>query len=428
MVLYPNRALNGPPLTPMSHPSGPKCDSHGIRKVLFVFPSFVNVSLEPGDDGYKGTERSAVYMLRELHRRGVDLHVIAPAGSVVPGKLHASCSNPLWDFSDPLDPRCATSETEQEALSQTIRLMEAVVEEEMPDIVDCHIPHKEQMDTALERLPVPHLVNWHGSTRDRPEHQAVADKNPDLPVITVSELQQKYMRANFVAAIPNGLPENVVKFQPGCERTKLAMLARLSPHKDIPRGIQIAKLAGDKLVVGGLLSDYQSVKYYEKVLVPLLSQDMATVSVRGDVTERNKSEFFADKKVLLALTKREADQYGPVYVEADGIHISEALAAGVPVICDSGVDPAKVPPEVGFRCETVAEAVAALKKIHTIEPKACRRHFLQHYSVGKTVERRLQVYAEVKEMFLERFLKRVDALLEAFKAMDRESEERASPT
>ncbi|KAI1504299.1 hypothetical protein F5X99DRAFT_423802 [Biscogniauxia marginata] len=371
--------------------------NHGIKKVLVVLHSYVKATLEKGEDGYKGTERSAVYILKELHRRGIEAHLIAPAGSNIPGViLHPSTDKTLWDFSDPKNPQTASPETIAKVMDRTIELMNEVVAQEKPDIVDCNIAHNEKLDKALERLPVPHVVNFHGPTKDKPDLQTIVAKHPILPVITVSKLQQKFLKANYVGAVPNGLPEDVITYRPGQKKNELVMLARLSPKKDFPRGIEIAKQANMKLIIGGtLLNDQSDRIYYEEVLVPLFEREKETVTLREDICEANKADFLSDKVAPLALTKREADRFGPEYIEADGMHITEALAAGVPVICDSGVDPSKVPPEVGFRCDSIEEAVEALRKTDMIDPEACNRYFLENFTVNKTVERRLAVYAKV---------------------------------
>ncbi|KAI1631775.1 hypothetical protein F4809DRAFT_657405 [Biscogniauxia mediterranea] len=383
--------------------------NHGIKKVLFILPSYVKASLEKGDDGYKGTERSAVYTLSELVSRGIEVHLIAPKGSNIPGVItHPSCDTPHWDFSDPENPRTASEETRNKVLRRTIELMKELVAELKPDIVDCHIAHNEEMDQALTRLPVPHMVTFHGPTKDMPALRDTVLKTPQLPVVTVSELQQKFLpEANYVGVVPNGMPRDAIPFHRTEEEEKknksghLVMLARLSPKKDIPRGIEIAKRSGRHLIIGGaLLNDQRDRAYFDAVLGPLLAGSRASATLRGDVGEANKAPFLAGAAALLALTKRRADEWGPEYIEADGMHITEALAAGLPVLCDAGVDPAKVPPHVGFRgCDTVAAALDALRHLHTIRPEDCRRHFLDNYTVDRTVDKRLSVYAKLVREF-----------------------------
>ncbi len=475
--------------------------NHGIKKVLVVLPSFLPATLKPGHDGYKGTERSVVYILRELARRGIETHLIAAAGSEVPptGKLYESCAKPLWDLGGggggggggiriargeddddsnnnddnnnlglagvegKLTPRSASREEILRARDSTIRLMREVAERERPDVVDCHMAHDEVVDAALAALGVPRVLTFNGPTKDRPELGRVVELHPDLPVIAVSALQSSYLRANYVGVVPNGLPEDAVRFRldadgdgdgdwdedgdedgdgdgdrdggrsgvddkkkPVKEKKKkpLLMLARLSPKKDFPRGIEIARRAGRQLIIGGvLLDDQKDMQYWREVLAPAVARRLGQredgggedededgsastrartrdppVVIRTDVTESNRSEFLAGGAALLALTKRTEDEWGPEYVEADGMHVTEALAAGLPVICDEGLDAAKVPPHVGVRTSSVDEAVAALEaggRIGGIDPHACRRHFLENYTIGRTVELRLEIYARV---------------------------------
>ncbi|KAI5926867.1 hypothetical protein F4810DRAFT_653867 [Camillea tinctor] len=386
----------------VNHEGSPK--THGIKKILYVLPSYVKASLEKGEDGYKGTERSAVYTLSEFARRGIETHLIAPKGSNIQGvELHESCDTPHWDFSDPKNPITAPADKQEEVLDKTIQMMKQLVKELKPDVVDCHIAHKENMDQALWHLPVPSVVNFHGPTKGMEDLRKTALKTPRLPVITVSELQQKCLPGpNYVGVVPNGMPKDVIPFQKTVRKVKqLVMLGRLSPKKDFPRGIAIAKRAGMHLVIGGtLLNDQRDQDYFKTVLDPLLKKEADHVTLREDVVESNKAEFLAGSEALLALTKRSADEWGPEYIEADGMHITEALAAGVPVICDSGVDPSKVPDGVvGFYCNNDEEIYEALKKINTISGDNCRRHYLDNYTVDKAVDKRLEIYVTLKRDF-----------------------------
>ncbi|KAH9995330.1 hypothetical protein F4779DRAFT_198542 [Xylariaceae sp. FL0662B] len=383
-----------------------------IKSVLIVADSYVPVTLKAGSDGYKGTERELVYIMRYLEQRQIIVHLIAPAGSdepALPGKLWISCKRPLWDFDNPRNYKEGElTMVHKENLDETSTLINKVVTEENPDIVDCHIAHQEKIYQTLVDLPVPHLITLHGPLYGKESLiEEAINKYPTLIFATVSLIQReplnkKQIFPNYVDPLPNGLPDDPPKPHIKKEKGHVAMLCRISPKKAVDRGIKIAERAGMRLTIAGVvLDDGKDREWYDKVLAPMLEEKKDIVTVNPGINETNKTDFLQRHTALLALTKRDNDEkWGDEVIESDGMHISEALRAGLPVICDEGIDKSKVPPSVGFRCENDDEIVNVLSKdIQNIDPQACRNYFLGNFSIEVTVQKRINAWNKIISNF-----------------------------
>ena len=129
--------------------------------------------------------------------------------------------------------------------------------------------------------------------------------------------------------------------------------------------LALAKKVGFKLVVAGTGESYERIEKVQQ-----LCSDVGARYV-GDVRGREKAELLAGAKGFLFPTKLD---------EAFGLGMVEALMSGTPVICsDRGACPEIITPDVGFTCSTEADYVAAIEKIESISPSACRDKAMRDY-------------------------------------------------
>jgi glycosyltransferase involved in cell wall biosynthesis len=130
----------------------------------------------------------------------------------------------------------------------------------------------------------------------------------------------------------------------------------------------VLRLSGELgfgLVVAGTGSDYESINR--------VSEMCRRVGARyvGDVKGQEKAELLAGARCFLFPTKVD---------EAFGLGMVEALMSGTPVICsDRGACPEVISAEVGFVCAGYDDYVAAVGRVASIQPRACRAKAMRDY-------------------------------------------------
>ena len=80
--------------------------------------------------------------------------------------------------------------------------------------------------------------------------------------------------------------------------------------------------------------------------------------------------------------------------EPFGLVMIESLACGTPVVAIRG---GSVPEVIdhgvtGFICDNLDEAIAATRRVHTLDRRACRRTFERRFSATRMAEEYVQLY------------------------------------
>ena len=144
----------------------------------------------------------------------------------------------------------------------------------------------------------------------------------------------------------------------------LAFLGRLERFKGAHNAIAIAKLTGRKLIIAGnKVLTGPDAEYFDQVVAPQIDDDQ--IQYIGPVDDAQKSDFLGACSAFLMPIEWE---------EPFGIVMAEAMACGTPVIAfDRGSIPEIVRDGInGFRCQTVEDAVAAVRKLDQTDRAAVR--------------------------------------------------------
>jgi glycosyltransferase involved in cell wall biosynthesis len=322
---------------------------------------------------YGGTERIVAYLTEELVRQGHAVTLFASGDSETSAELVPCCDtairlNPL--IRDPLPYHIIMLEEVRQRIAHF-------------DVLHFHIDflHAPLIRGLLQRT----VSTCHGRL-DSPDIAAFYRAFPELPVVSVSRDQRRYLPdANWVGTVCHGLPCDLLAFQPEARGGYLAFLGRISPEKGPNRAIEIAARAAMPLKIAAKV-DLVDQAYWEEIIRPMVDAHR-NVEFLGEVDDQGKAKLLGDAAALLF----------PVdWPEPFGLVIIEAMACGTPVIAFRRGSVAEVLEDgaSGFIVDTVEEAVTAVRRIGSLNRAKIRAEFERHFTVERMARDYLNIYQQ----------------------------------
>ena len=161
----------------------------------------------------------------------------------------------------------------------------------------------------------------------------------------------------------------------------LVFLGRFHPEKGTHLAIEIAKKAGVRLKIAAIPQDRE---YFDTQVAPHIDGDR--VQFLGAVEREARDELLSNALALVHMTTRP---------ERFGLTMIEAMACGTPVL---GAKMGSVPEIVvdgisGFVCEDVAQAVARVPYLASLDRHAARARVEAEFTIDRMVDRYLDAYA-----------------------------------
>jgi glycosyltransferase involved in cell wall biosynthesis len=202
------------------------------------------------------------------------------------------------------------------------------------------------------------------------------------PLISISNAQRTPLAwANWQGTVYHGLPEDLYDFHPHAGRY-LAFVGRISPEKRLDRAIEIAQRSGIELRIAAKVDEVDRA-YFEQTIRPLIGKP--GIQFIGESSDREKNDFFGNAAAVLF----------PIdWPEPFGLVMIESLACGTPVIAwrcgsvpeiiDHGVS--------GYMCESIDQAVAAVRDIARLDRARCREVFQTRYNAGRMARDYVRIY------------------------------------
>jgi len=321
---------------------------------------------------YGGTERVVAWLVDELVELGHDVTLFASGDSATRANLVSVWPRALRlgrPRTDPAIPQAA--------------LLEAVAQRAHEfDVVHCHIDWLHM--PLLSRLSVPFLTTLHGRL-DLPGLPQLVRRFSKAPFVSISDHQRLPLpEANWLGTVYHGLPPASLqaRFEAG---SYLAFLGRLSREKGPEAAIRIARSAGMPLRIAAKLPRAEQAYFKEKLEPQIDGRQIQTI---GEVTDRTKEEFLGRAAALLF----------PIdWPEPFGLVMIEAMACGTPVIAF----PAGSVPEViddgesGFIVKNEDEAVAAFRRLGSIDRRRVRASFERRFTARRMAKQYLQHYQDL---------------------------------
>ena len=182
----------------------------------------------------------------------------------------------------------------------------------------------------------------------------------------------------------HGVPAHLFDYS-AAHRGYLAFVGRISPKKRPDRAIEVARRAAVPVKLAAKV-DAVDARYFREVVRPLLRGPY--VEFLGEVGDAAKSDLLGGAAALIF----------PIdWPEPFGLVMIEAMACGTPVIA---WDVASVPEIVddgvtGFIVRSAEEAVAAVRRIDTLDRRRIRATFERRFSVSTMSNSYLELYSRL---------------------------------
>jgi glycosyltransferase involved in cell wall biosynthesis len=318
---------------------------------------------------YGAWETVASNITEGLVARGWDVTLFASGDSVTRAHLHAVVDQG-YEENPAVDPKVA----------EYLHISEAFEHAAEFDLIHSHYDFMALSYSRLVRTPV--LTTIHGFSS--PKIMPVYQKYRDGYFVSISD-SDRAPGLNYMATVYNGIDLSLYPFQES-SGDDLIFLGRIHPDKGVHLAIEVARLSGLRLLIAGIIQDKE---YFCKQVKPHL--DDQQICYIGPVDVEGKNELFARARALLHLN---------TIPERFGLVLAEANVAGVPVIamdlgsCCEVIEDGRT----GFLVNNADEAVQALRRLHEIDRRACRKRVQQRFSIETMVEAYERVYSAIFDL------------------------------
>jgi len=252
------------------------------------------------------------------------------------------------------------------------------------DIVHVH-PADRAVAMAMTATGIPTVYTLHDPIFEWRAEVFRMFATPDQHFVSISDAQRKPAPdLNYISTIYNGLP---VLGTPWSEEPGkyLLFVGRLIAEKGVAEAVEVARLAGERLVIAGPPTESP---YWMEKIAPHVDGDR--VKFVGMQQKRELRELYMNAKATLFPVNWE---------EPFGLVMTESMSAGTPVIAfrRGSVPEVVAHGETGYIVDTVDQMVAAVKEIPKINRKACRERVEKLFSVGAMVDGYEQAFMKIVE-------------------------------
>jgi glycosyltransferase involved in cell wall biosynthesis len=187
---------------------------------------------------------------------------------------------------------------------------------------------------------------------------------------------------SYAATIHHGIDLEALPLSLTCGDALVAF-GRIHPDKGTAEAIEIARLAGRRLVLCGIVQDE---RYFREQIEPHLDGDR--VSYLGSVGPEKRAEVLGAAAALL---------HPIAFPEPFGLSVVEAMACGTPVIAfPLGSMPEVVDDGVtGYLVPDVAAAALAVERAVALDRKVIRHTAARRFGAARMVDDYLNLYGQL---------------------------------
>jgi glycosyltransferase involved in cell wall biosynthesis len=187
---------------------------------------------------------------------------------------------------------------------------------------------------------------------------------------------------DYCATVYHGIDLDVLPFS-AAGGDDLVILGRIHPDKGTAEAIHIARRAGRRLIIAGIVQDHG---YFTEQVEPQIDDDQ--VRYVGSIGPGQRAEVLGSAAALL---------HPIAFAEPFGLSVVEAMATGTPVIAyPRGSMPEVIDEGVtGFLVADTAQAAAAVEAASRLDRTGVRRVAERRFSAARMVADYLAIYGEL---------------------------------
>jgi glycosyltransferase involved in cell wall biosynthesis len=234
--------------------------------------------------------------------------------------------------------------------------------------------------SGLVNTPVVTTIHGLSSERIVPVYEKYNERGY---YVAISDAD-RHDHLDYVATIHHGIDMGAFSLYPDAGHY-LLFFGRIHPDKGTAEAIEVARLAGLPLIIGGIVQDRE---YFERSVLPWV--DGVNVTYLGPVGPAERGDLLGGARALLHLIH---------FDEPFGFSVVEAMATGTPVVAHPrGSMPELIRDgENGFLVESAEDAVAAVHAAASVDREAVRGSVVERFDVDRMVDDYLAVYQLVVE-------------------------------
>lgn len=302
-----------------------------------------------------------------LIEAGVDVTLFATGDSLTKGKLEYVCPRPCGEEGQ-LDPK----------VWECLHIGHLMEQADSFDLIHNNFDFLPLTYSRLIKTPMVTTIHGFSSPKILPVYKKY---NPHGFYVSISNADRS-PELDYLATVYNGVNHEEFTFNPN-PKDYLLYFGRIHPEKGTYESIQIARQAGKRLIISGLVQDND---YFEHKIKPLINDEDIVYVGNSGPAERDK--LLGGAAALL---------HPVTFAEPFGLSVAEAMFCGTPVLAyNRGAMPELIlQGKTGFLVDNIDEAVKAVKNIGSIDRRYCRDWANSRFSRKQMIEGYLKVYAEV---------------------------------